>query len=135
MELISQITTQAIILNDQKKILLLKRNKEGGLFTLPGGTIHKGEKVAEGLERELFEETGLKIKPKSPVWIWQSDHIGRDLLGIVYSTKEFIKPSTKIIISPEHDKVAWFSLDEYFYDDSVDPYIKREEIKDLFNEK
>jgi 8-oxo-dGTP pyrophosphatase MutT (NUDIX family) len=135
MELIAQITTQAIILNDEKKILLLKRNKGGGLFTLPGGTIHKGEKVTEGLERELFEETGLKIKPKSPVWIWQSEHIGKDLLGIVFSTSEILKTNVKIIISPEHDQFAWFSLDEYFNDDSVDSYIKRKEIKDLLSEK
>lgn len=80
--LLAQITTQAVIKNTKGEILLLKRNKPGGWFTLPGGTVDDGEKAEKTLEREIKEETGLDVTTKSPIWIWQSNHIGKELLGL-----------------------------------------------------
>ncbi len=131
----AQITTQAVIKNSKNEILLLKRNKPGGWFTLPGGTIHQGEDIKNGLKRELIEETGLKFKIERPIWVWQSNHIGKDLLGIVFDTNGKIDENISIKLSPEHDEFGWFSIEKFFKDESVDPYIKKEELKKLFVEK
>ena len=37
------VTTQWVIKNNKGEILLLRRNKPGGWFTLPGGMVLKGE--------------------------------------------------------------------------------------------
>ena len=124
----TQVTTQAIIKNEDNEILLLRRNKPGGWFTLPGGTVEEGETVIQALEREITEETGLKLKIRSPIWVWQSNHIGKDLLGIVFNIAEIVQKDTKIVLAPEHDKYQWFSYDELIKDDSVDPYIKKPEF-------
>lgn len=51
------------IIND--KILLVKRGVEPdiGSWCLPGGFMELGETTEEAVKRELFEETGVKVKP------------------------------------------------------------------------
>ncbi|MCL2228449.1 MAG: NUDIX domain-containing protein [Firmicutes bacterium] len=47
------------------KILLGESNKPGmqkGQYVIPGGGVDFGERLAETSEREIFEETNLKIK-------------------------------------------------------------------------
>jgi 8-oxo-dGTP diphosphatase len=51
-----------LIVNDENRILLLRRSLSGKTFwDIPGGRIQRGEDIAEGLKRELEEETGLQI--------------------------------------------------------------------------
>lgn len=47
------------------KIFLVKRpknKKDGGLFEFPGGKVEAFEDLIKALERELFEELGIKVK-------------------------------------------------------------------------
>jgi 8-oxo-dGTP diphosphatase len=46
-------------------ILLVERGKEPlkGYWSLPGGIVETGEKLEEGIRREVAEETGLNIDP------------------------------------------------------------------------
>lgn len=54
----------AVILNENKQILLLLRGKspEAGYWTIPGGAIEMFETVEKAVEREVFEETGLIVQ-------------------------------------------------------------------------
>lgn len=56
----------AVIINKKNEILLCP-NWDG--YDFPGGGIEMGEKNEEALEREVFEETGLKIKIKKTFFI------------------------------------------------------------------
>ena len=51
-----------IVFRDQE-VLLVKRNKEPnkGQWSIPGGKQMIGETVAEAAQRELLEETGVKV--------------------------------------------------------------------------
>lgn len=53
--------TAAVVLNDKKQLLLVKRNVEpkAGEWCLPGGFLEMGESPEEGTLRELEEETGI----------------------------------------------------------------------------
>ena len=46
------------------KVLLVKRRYEplAGRWSLPGGTLELGETLAEGVAREMREETGLEVE-------------------------------------------------------------------------
>ena len=53
-----------IVFRDQE-VLLVKRNKDPnkGHWSIPGGRQMLGETVAEAAQRELLEETGVKVAP------------------------------------------------------------------------
>ncbi len=44
------------------EVLLIKRGREPakGLWSIPGGVINVGERILEGLAREVLEETGIE---------------------------------------------------------------------------
>ena len=52
------------IVKKEERILLLKRPPERGFpgYLGPGGKVDFPESIAEGAAREVFEETGLKVK-------------------------------------------------------------------------
>ena len=52
-----------VVIRDDR-VLLVKRGSEPlkGQWSIPGGTLEMGETIAEGVVRELGEETGLKVK-------------------------------------------------------------------------
>lgn len=56
------VTVGALVVNDQQKILLVKRASKlwnGDKYTIPGGFLDRNEDTKIGALRELTEETGL----------------------------------------------------------------------------
>lgn len=53
-------------LEHEGQVLMLSQPHRGG-WSLPGGLLDHGESPAEGVEREVREETGLSIDPGDPV--------------------------------------------------------------------
>ena len=70
------------IIIESGRILLVERGREPlkGYWSLPGGVLEVGEKLAEGVRREILEETGLEIEPISVVEIFE--RIMRDDAGV-----------------------------------------------------
>ena len=70
------------IIIESGRVLLVERGREPlkGYWSLPGGVLEVGEKLADGLRREVFEETGLAIEPLSVVEIFE--RIMRDAAGV-----------------------------------------------------
>ena len=61
----------AVVINDGK-ILLIKRAHEPsqGMWAVPGGSVQPGETLQAAAERETREETGLIIKAKEPIHVF-----------------------------------------------------------------
>ncbi|MBK6612114.1 MAG: NUDIX hydrolase [Sphingobacteriales bacterium] len=56
----------SLFLEKEGQILLMERQLlQGGGFTLPGGHVDANETAYKALKREVFEETGIKIKRKN----------------------------------------------------------------------
>ncbi len=60
----------AAILRDGR-LLLVKRLKapEAGMWSLPGGKVDFGERVADAVKREIAEELGVEIALKRPLGV------------------------------------------------------------------
>ena len=62
----SKIVAKIVIIDKKNRVLLLKRSKNHKKFPeemdLPGGHLNENEPLLKGLEREVDEETGLKVK-------------------------------------------------------------------------
>jgi len=62
----------AIIIEDGR-VLLVERGKEPlrGWWSLPGGVLETGERLRDGVCREVLEETGLVVEPVEVVEIFE----------------------------------------------------------------
>lgn len=100
----SKFVAKAIIL-DNDRILLLKRSdylkKHKGEWDLPGGHIHIGEDLTEGLVREVKEETNLSIVNPKEVFKHKND------------TFFLVKmKTTNIRLSNEHVSYKFFNIED-----------------------
>lgn len=61
----SRNVAKVVIIDDNNLVLMLKRSdyidKFAGEWDLPGGHIQVGEDFFDGMKREVFEETGLRV--------------------------------------------------------------------------
>ncbi len=109
------VTVGAIAVNTDMQVLLVKRAlniHNGGKFTIPGGFLDRDEDIAQGVLRELKEETGydgkivslfrVNDKPNRP----KED---RQNVDIIYIVNVISGSST---INAEVSNVLWFSKDE-----------------------
>jgi len=67
----------ALVIHEHK-VLLVKRGvaPSEGLWAVPGGSLELGETLQAGAERETFEETGVTVQARKPVYTF--DYIERD---------------------------------------------------------
>ena len=54
-----EATVGALVINDKGEVLLVRSNKWGEKYTVPGGHIELGERAEDAIVREVKEETGL----------------------------------------------------------------------------
>jgi ADP-ribose pyrophosphatase YjhB (NUDIX family) len=71
----------AVVLDDERRVLLVRRGQEPlkGEWSLPGGALELGERLVDGIRREVLEETGLLVEPVEIVAVF--DHISREDSG------------------------------------------------------
>src|SRR5579864_3830989 len=63
----------AVIIHHDR-VLLVRRATEPlkGEWSVPGGALELGEKLHEGVRREVLEETGLQIEPQEVLEVFDS---------------------------------------------------------------
>lgn len=64
-----RVGCSAAIFDEQRRILLTRR-ADNGQWCLPSGGMESGESAAEACEREVFEETGLRVRVKRLVGVY-----------------------------------------------------------------
>ncbi|MCL5112305.1 MAG: NUDIX hydrolase [Candidatus Marsarchaeota archaeon] len=111
------VSVHALLENSEGKFALVLRSTKSswgiGEWQLPGGKMEWGEKPIDTLEREVFEETGLKIldTPKL-LGLHTAQLVAK---GNNYHTVQLIyraKVDGTIRLSSEHDDYKWVSLEE-----------------------
>jgi ADP-ribose pyrophosphatase YjhB (NUDIX family) len=67
-----KLDIRAVVLDGEGAVLLV-REKEDGLWTLPGGWVDVGESPSEAAEREVKEESGYEVRAVRLLALWDRD--------------------------------------------------------------
>ncbi len=110
---------------DQNEILVVK-DRIFKSFKLPGGYIENNENISQALIREVFEETGIKVKPESIVTIghFSPGQFNESNMYIVCKAKPLSK-EINIIDRMEIIEAKWVNIDEYLNCEEVHAFNKK----------
>ena len=75
------VSVAGVVVDDRGRALIVKR-KDNGRWEPPGGVLEHGETIDDGLRREVFEETGLKIEPGALTGVYQN--MVRKIIALVF---------------------------------------------------
>ncbi len=129
-QIILQVGVKILLKNKEGKYLLNRRNPkkypEGGgpKWDVVGGRIDPGSSLMENLDREVMEETGLKILSK-PVLVGAQDILrlpGRHVVRLTYTGDTEGEP----VLSEESLDFGWFTAAEIkaMPETELDTYVK-----------
>lgn len=99
---------------EKDKILVLDKVKKNGWegLTFVGGHVEDGEVLYDSCVREVFEETGFKVKnlklKGTVTWVAESNDTRE--LGFLYYTEDF---SGKLIEDNVEGKLFWMGIEEF----------------------
>ncbi len=105
----------SVIINQQEKVLLGKRmNAHGaGSWAFPGGHLEWNETIEECAKREVYEETGLRIKNVQPVTFTNDRFIDEQKHYVtLFVTAEIFEGKLHLKEPDKAEEWAWFSWDE-----------------------
>lgn len=118
----SQVAAKAVVVNSKGQALIMC---EKGRWQAPGGRLESGERLREGLAREVLEETGIKnLKIGDAVhvdeWFGKPEGKRVHIVAIFFACST---SSDKITLSNEHEDFAWVGIAD------LSKYILEPEIK------
>ena len=98
----------AVIRGTEGRILIARRPDhvhQGGLWEFPGGKVEDGESVRAALERELFEELGIRVLVARPLLKVSHDYPDKQVLLDVWDVSAFSGEPQGV----EGQPLAWVS--------------------------
>lgn len=113
------VTVDAVVFGyeapDNLSILLIKRGAAPfkNMWALPGGFVEVSENLEEAVERELLEETGIKLEYLEQLYTF--GELNRDPRSRIISVSYFglVKPSAfDLVASTDAADASWFRINE-----------------------
>lgn len=118
---VPEVCVGAIVIDDRQRLLLIKRGRGAavGQWSVPGGRVEGGESLEDAVEREVMEETGLRIRCGRFVgWV---ERIGVDYHFVIMDfLAETASGSEALTAGDDAADAAWVPLDELERIDLVD---------------
>ena len=138
-EIILQVGVKILLKNQANKYLLLRRSikkypEVSGRWDIVGGRIDVGKTLIENLQREIKEETGLKLI-QAPLLVAAQDILrvaGRHIVRLTYIGEA---AGEIFLDGEEHDMYQWYSWDELLKLEGLDTYFKELLDKGLINNR
>ena len=116
-----------VVINDREELLVvseLHRRSESPYYKLPGGALHPGEHIATCVQREVFEETGVRTKFEKLV-CFRHWHGYRYDKSDIYFVCRLSPLSENISIQAEEiEECLWLPVSEYLSSKIVSTFNK-----------
>lgn len=118
-----------VVLTDDRQLLVVSERhritpRRGPSYKLPGGALFQSEHLADGVMREVLEETGVRTKFEALVCFrhWHGYRYGK---SDIYFVCRLSPLSREITMQEEELEAAlWMPVDEYLAADSVHVFNK-----------
>ena len=99
----------AVVLDGERRVLLVKWSRPAGFYGLPGGRIEDGEEPHDAAVRELREETGLEAHVSRLVGFYSFDNNDRQPYLAMYAFLCEIVSGIAVVRAPhEISQIGWF---------------------------
>ena len=112
---ILMVGAAVLVLDSQKRLLLMKRS-DSGCWGPPGGSTEPGERVEEAAKREALEETGLQIGEMSLFGVFSGPELhyiypnGDEVYNVtIVYLAQFEASKPQVRIDHEHTEWGWFA--------------------------
>lgn len=113
-----RVAVGAVILHQDKVLLVLRGQAPAkGQWAIPGGSVELGETLQTAAEREVMEETGLRVQAGEVIYTF--DAIQRDESGrvkyhyvIVDLLAEALDPTQPLRPFDDVQDAGWFTLQD-----------------------
>jgi ADP-ribose pyrophosphatase YjhB (NUDIX family) len=100
------VSVAGAVVDEQGRALAIRR-RDNGRWEPPGGVLELGEILHDGLRREVFEETGLKVEPDALTGVYQN--LPRGIVAFVFRCHAV---GGDLGPSEEASEVAWLTPEE-----------------------
>lgn len=109
-----EIACRAFVFWGNKILLCKQKYPYRNFWTLPGGSVEKGELLEECIIREVFEETGVKLEIDQLLYIRELINSSRHRIEFYFLMKEPMNQKTFERIRPcnEIGEVSFWRIDE-----------------------
>ncbi|MGQ5264890.1 DegT/DnrJ/EryC1/StrS family aminotransferase [Micromonospora sp. ZYX-F-536] len=101
------------LVDGDTEVLLAKRRPDdfmGGFEEIVGGEVEPGETLLDALSREVFEETGLRVRAASEIFAI-FDYVDSDgRLARQFNFAVDVEPTAVPVLSTEHVSIRWVGL-------------------------
>ena len=127
-------TVGALIFNRENKVLLVKSNRWGGKYVVPGGHIDLGERIEETVFREVKEETGLDVYDLEFVMMQECIYDEGFYKKMHYIFFDYVCKTDAheedVVLNHEAQVFTWVTLEQAL-EMPLDPYTRRliEEVR------
>lgn len=122
------ITAQKAVLRQGDKYLILLRAETEkafpGVWDFPGGKLEQGEDPYKSVEREVLEETGLRIKATSVLAKFESELGSVPVHFVLYAADIKTGDLAHITIGEEHTAHRLASAEEILQMPNLMPYME-----------
>ena len=112
-----RVGCSATIFDGKREKVLLTQRMDNGRWCLPGGHMESGESATEACEREVWEETGLKVRATRLLGVYSNpDQLviykdGNKAFFVVLNFEVQVLEG-ELGLSDETTAFGWFSLEE-----------------------
>jgi ADP-ribose pyrophosphatase YjhB (NUDIX family) len=112
-----RVGCSAVIFDEAREKALLTRRADNGRWCVPGGGLEAGESVEEACIREVWEETGLRVRVKRLIGVYSDPNQlviykdGNKAFFVVLSFEVEVTGG-ELGLSDETTEYGWFSLAE-----------------------
>ena len=118
-----------VVLNGENELLVVSerhgRATRAPSYKLPGGALHPGEHLVDGVIREVLEETGVQTRFDALV-CFRHWHGYRYNKSDIYFVCRLAPLSSQITMQAEEiEECLWMPVEEYLSTDKVSPFNKR----------